>query len=130
VEWLGEKFHEQYGLLVEVECGPLPDSLGYLPKTLFFRVIRELLTNVVKHAQARCAKISVKTEGDQFCLRVADDGIGFAMSNLSTLNGFGLFSIAERISNQGGKMEVNSAPGGGTEVTLTLPLTEEAPVPL
>lgn len=128
VEWLGEKFHEQYGLLVEVECGPLPDSLGYLPKTLFFRVIRELLTNVVKHAQAQSARISVKTDGDQFCLRVVDDGIGFTMSNLSTLTGFGLFSIAERISNQGGKMEVNSTPGGGTEVTLTLPLSEEPTV--
>jgi signal transduction histidine kinase len=39
VEWLGEKFHEQYGLQVEVECDSLPPSLGSVPKTLFFRVI-------------------------------------------------------------------------------------------
>jgi PAS domain S-box-containing protein len=128
VEWLGEKFHEQYGLQVEVECDSLPPSLGSVPKTLFFRVIRELLTNVVKHAQAQSARVSVRAAGDQFCLQVADDGVGFEMSNLSTLAGFGLFSIAERISNQGGKMEVNSTPGEGTEVTLTLPLTEEPPL--
>jgi PAS domain S-box-containing protein len=129
VEWLGEKFHDQYGLLVEVECDFLPASLGPAPKTLFFRVIRELLTNVVKHAQAQSGRVSVRAAGDQFCLQVADDGVGFEMSNLSTLTGFGLFSIAERISNQGGKMEVNSAPGEGTEVTLTLPLGEDPPMP-
>jgi PAS domain S-box-containing protein len=127
VEWLGEKFQEQYGLRVEVECEPLPASLGYIPKTLFFRVIRELLTNVVKHAQAKTARISAKAEGGQFYLRVVDDGSGFEMSNLTSLTGFGLFSIAERISNQGGKMEVRSTPGQGTEVTLTLPLSEGPP---
>jgi signal transduction histidine kinase len=83
---------------------------------------------VVKHAQAQSARVSVRAAGDQFCLQVADDGVGFEMSNLSTLAGFGLFSIAERISNQGGKMEVNSTPGEGTEVTLTLPLGEEPPL--
>ncbi|MGQ9687625.1 MAG: PAS domain S-box protein [Desulfobaccales bacterium] len=125
VEWLGERFQEQYGLQVQVKCDPLPSSLGYWPKTLLFRVIRELLTNIIKHAQADHAWIAVNVAPDQLCLEVRDNGIGFELSNLTTLAGFGLFSIAERISNQGGKMEVISAPGQGTRISICLPLPTE-----
>jgi PAS domain S-box-containing protein len=124
VEWLGEKFQEQYGLNVEVNCEPLPASLGPPQITFLFRAVRELLTNVTKHANARHVRIEVKTEGERFVVRVADDGIGFEVSNLTEVAGFGLFSIAERVSNQGGKMEVTSAPDQGTMVAIAFPLAD------
>jgi signal transduction histidine kinase len=83
VEWLGEKFQEQYGLRVKVSCEPLPPSLDSAQITFLFRAVRELLTNVTKHAQARHVLIEVKTEDGHFVLRVADDGIGFEVSNTS-----------------------------------------------
>jgi signal transduction histidine kinase len=122
VEWLRDKFQEQYGLQVQVNCEPLPSSLDSAQVTFLFRAVRELLTNVGKHAQAKRVEITVKTGGDFFSLRVADDGIGLEVSNLTKVAGFGLFSIAERVSNQGGKMEFTSAPGQGTMVTITMPL--------
>jgi PAS domain S-box-containing protein len=124
VEWLGEKFQEQYGLRVEVNCEPLPPSLDSAQITFLFRAVRELLTNVTKHAQAKQVMIEVKTEGTSFVLRVADDGVGFEVSNLTEVAGFGLFSIAERVSNQGGKMEVTSAPDQGTMVAITFALPD------
>jgi PAS domain S-box-containing protein len=124
VEWLGEKFQEQYGLNVKVKCEPLPPSLSPAQITFLFRAVRELLTNVTKHAYARHVMIEVKTEGKKFVLRVADDGVGFEVSNLTEVAGFGLFSIAERVSNQGGKMEVTSAPDQGTMVAMTFSLPE------
>jgi len=127
IEWLGERYREQYGLLVEEDLEPLPASLDDLKKTMLFRAVQELLTNVVKHARARHANISLKREGEELKLIVADDGTGFEVSNLTAVGGFGLFSIAERISNQGGTMEVISAPGQGTRVTITFPLSEEHP---
>jgi signal transduction histidine kinase len=124
VEWLGEKFQEQYGLNVEVNCKPLPASLCSARITFLLRAVRELLTNVAKHAQARQVMIEVKTEGKNFVMRVSDDGIGFEVSNLTEVAGFGLFSIAERVSNQGGKMEVTSSPDHGTMVAITFSLAE------
>jgi PAS domain S-box-containing protein len=123
VEWLGEKYQEQYGLQVEVHCEPVPPSISPAQITFLFRAVRELLTNVTKHARARQVMVEEKSVDGHFVLRVADDGIGFEVSNLTEVAGFGLFSIAERVSNQGGKMEVASKPGGGTVVTISMPIS-------
>ena len=122
VEWLGEEFQTRYGLRIEVNCEPLPTSLDPFREALLFRSVRELLTNVAKHARAQRVSIVLKKEDGQFVLQVADDGIGFEVSNLTEIAGFGLFSIAERVSNQGGKVEVTSIPGQGTKVIITMPL--------
>lgn len=74
VEWLRETYQEQYGLQVEVSCEPLPPSLDRAQETFLFRAVRELLTNVTKHAGAKRAAITVKTEDSQLILQVADDG--------------------------------------------------------
>jgi PAS domain S-box-containing protein len=120
VEWLGEKFEEQYGLEVEVSCEPLPASFDDAQKIFLFRAIRELLTNVAKHAQASRVCISGQATTAKFSLKGSDNGKGFEVSNLTAMNGFGLFSIAERVSNQGGTMEVISTPGQGTKVAITM----------
>lgn len=122
VEWLGEKFQEQHGLTIAVDCKPLQTSLGSTEKTLLFRVVRELLTNVVKHAQAQHVNISLKENSDELRLLVADDGIGLEVSNHPTGNGFGLFSIAERLGNLGGRLNIESAPDKGAQMSITLPL--------
>jgi signal transduction histidine kinase len=122
VEWLGEKFQEQCGFQVKVNCEPLPPCLDLTLRTFLFRAIRELLTNVAKHAQAREVAIEVKTEPGQLVLQVADDGVGFEVSNLTEMAGFGLFSITERLNNLGGHLKIHSDPGKGVRVKLTLPL--------
>jgi PAS domain S-box-containing protein len=122
LEWLGEKYQEQYGLQVEVDCERLNVSLDDLKRTMLFRAVQELLTNIIKHAQARYAKITLRSEREKLKLRVRDDGIGFDVSNLTAVAGFGLFSIAERVSNLGGQLNIESAPGKGAEVIITLSL--------
>jgi PAS domain S-box-containing protein len=127
LEWLGEKFQEQCGFQVEVNCEPLPPCLDLTLRTFLFRAIRELLTNVAKHAQAREVAIEVKTEPGQLVLQVADDGVGFEVSNLTEMAGFGLFSITERLNNLGGHLKIHSDPGKGVRVKLTLPLQVDFP---
>jgi PAS domain S-box-containing protein len=122
IEWLGERYQEQHGLEVVVDLEPLPAPLDDLKKTVLFRAVQELLTNVVKHAQARRVHISLKQEGEELKLMVADDGLGFEMSALTAVRGFGLFSIAERVGNLGGHLKLASAPGHGTQITITFPL--------
>jgi signal transduction histidine kinase len=90
--------------------------------------VRELLTNVLKHAGAASAKISLRRSGDQLEIDVEDHGVGFdpeAVTASPTGGGFGLFSVREQINRLGGTMAVESRPRRGTSVRLCLPLKLE-----
>jgi PAS domain S-box-containing protein len=95
-------------------------------RIIVFRAVREMLVNVVKHAHARNAKVSMGNFNGLVRIVVEDDGIGFDTSGLYSYKGgspkFGLFSIRERLEPLGGFVEVSSRPGFGTQVTLLVPL--------
>jgi signal transduction histidine kinase len=77
---------------------------------------------VVKHAEAKSARLSTARAEDRLEIAVADDGIGFdAAEGLRKKAGFGLFTIRERMKRLGGYCEVETGPGAGTKVTLTMP---------
>jgi len=98
----------------------LPNELA----VVLFHGVRELLINVVKHAQTRNAELSLSWHKDQLRIDVADDGIGWDLSERGSSTGFGLFSIAERLQYVGGRFELNSQPGKGTQATLTATLSD------
>jgi PAS domain S-box-containing protein len=122
LEWLGVHIQEKFGLLVQVvddrELKVLDDDV----RTLLFKAVRELVTNIVTHARAHHAKVSVNREGDAIRISVEDDGAGFEPSKISQNGGFGLFSIRERLKHLGGHLEIESQPGHGTRVTLSAPM--------
>lgn len=126
VEWLAEQFQEQHGLKIRVTRDDSPKPLGEAASVLIFRLLRELLTNVVKHARASAVEISVTRNGDYLWLEVSDNGVGFDSSEIATkpgrAGGYGLFSIRERLSHLGGYLEVSSKPGHGTSATIVVPL--------
>ncbi|MFZ2089121.1 MAG: ATP-binding protein, partial [Desulfobaccales bacterium] len=122
IQWLGERFREQYGLDIELECQDMEGCLDHVRKALLFRVVRELLINVVKHAQARTVKIFLSENNGEVMLSVADDGVGLKEDQQTSLDSFGLFSIAERMRNLGGCLDIDSSPGQGVQVKIRLPL--------
>lgn len=85
-----------------------------------------MLANVVKHAQARHAKVSLWREGDRLQVAVEDDGVGFDVGDIGTrwkeARSYGLFSIRERLAPFAGSLTVDSKPGEGTQVTVSVPL--------
>ncbi len=126
MEWLSQHMLEKFGMRVNVKAeGPLPtvDENVYL---CVYRSVQELLFNIVKHAKVLSADLSVRKEGAG-CLRftISDQGCGFskewAASDNKVGNGFGLFSMRERIEALGGQMRITSAPGSGTTVILIVP---------
>ncbi len=124
LSWLAEDLGKRSGIQIEVQDDHAPKPLGDAPLGLVFRAVRELLTNVLKHAQAPAATVSLRRSGNQVEIDVEDRGIGFdpdAMSP-SARDGFGLFSVREQISRLGGTVEVQSAAELGTRVRLRLPL--------
>jgi signal transduction histidine kinase len=92
---------------------------------LLFRSVRELLMNIVKHAQAQHAYVTILREGDGVSIKVEDDGVGIdpvSEARSKSNGGFGLFSIRERLHYLGGRVEVESEEGRGTQITLEVPL--------
>jgi PAS domain S-box-containing protein len=129
IEWLAEQFQDKHDLRCLVESDNLPTPLKDDIKVILFRSVRELLVNIVKHAQAKTAKITIRVIKDTIRVRVTDDGIGYnlADNNQGTTNShaFGLFSISERIRHLGGELEIDSKPGQGTMATLLAPLKKQ-----
>jgi signal transduction histidine kinase len=90
-----------------------------------YRIAQEALNNVAKHAGARRVTIALDLQPDRLMLRVADDGRGFELSVVG-YNGdgsrhLGMTSMRERAAEIGGRLEVRSQPGQGTEVVVLVP---------
>jgi two-component system sensor histidine kinase DegS len=91
--------------------------------------VRELLFNIVKHARADRIKILALKNNNKIRINIEDDGVGFNASkvrfSVNELNGFGLFSIRERMEHFGGQFDIKSKSGRGTNITLVMPLTQQ-----
>jgi PAS domain S-box-containing protein len=128
VRWLGEEFQRKHGITFSLredgKNGPLPEEV----RVVLFQCIQELMTNVVKHAQAHNVRVSIERKNHSIEIAVEDDGAGFdtGSSDRPYMKcGFGLFSVRERLKNIGGHLDVKSQPGSGTRVTMTAPLNKE-----
>ncbi|MEA5563906.1 PAS domain S-box protein [Anabaena sp. UHCC 0399] len=84
------------------------------------RIGQEALTNAFKYAQAREIQIELTYQENQCSLRIKDDGDGFDLSSVSIVNSFGLLIMSERAEHIGAKLTVQSSPGKGTEVVVTI----------
>jgi signal transduction histidine kinase len=87
-----------------------------------FRIAQEALTNILKHAEARSADLSIDMEGDHFVLRISDDGKGIPPNRIQTNTSHGLASMRHRIAALGGSWEVRSPSTGGTVVIALIPM--------
>jgi signal transduction histidine kinase len=88
------------------------------------RIAQEALTNAFRHARARRVWLRVTYGPGTLQLSVRDDGQGFDPQLLQE-GGFGLVSMRERSEHIGGRLQIDTRPGAGTEVTLTLAVAAE-----
>ncbi|MCC6169592.1 MAG: response regulator [Caldilineaceae bacterium] len=124
--WLAAQMHKVHDLRVDLDlrCDPRMPSEDL--RVLVFQLVRELLFNVVKHAQSDSARLGLFEQDGSYVLEVADTGIGFDAAELAKteerqLGGFGLHSIRERLALFGGDLTVESSKGQGTRVRILLP---------
>lgn len=126
LEWLSERVQRQYGVEVEVRCSGTAIALDTEWSATLFAAVRELLVNVGKHAQAATATVFLKRRPGHIVLIVEDRGVGMEPSPRSSVtpgtDGFGLFSLRERVGFMGGRVEISSKRGQGTRVTLRVPV--------
>jgi signal transduction histidine kinase len=88
------------------------------------RIVQEALANVRKHAGATTAVVRIGTDGDELTVEVEDDGRGFALGSAPRTGWprFGLQTMRERAEAIGGRFELDSSPGAGTRVTVSVRL--------
>ena len=133
--WLADWSHSKYGLDVKLFADPLADSDRRDVRTLLFESVRELLFNVVKHAQVDRVVVDLTLgPNDTLCITVTDEGLGFDPTQLDeraggSQVGWGLFSIRERLLLLGGRFDIESAPGRGTTFRLIAPRDMALPTP-
>ncbi len=123
--WLARSMGEKHSLEVLVKAKGEIDPAGEEISILLFRSVQELLLNVVKHAGVQTAVILLEVDGDHLHISVADNGRGFDAERVEQApgdSGFGLFSIRERLSLVGGRMDIRSTPGNGSSFTLVVPV--------
>lgn len=126
---LAENIEEQHEIAVEFEDDGSAKPLDEDVCVLLFQAVRELLINVVKHANATRVRLSVMRESARIHVRVQDDGAGFEPPpsgfTVRKDGGFGLFNICERLDHLKGEFRVESRPGSGTTAALVAPLKSE-----
>jgi two-component system sensor histidine kinase UhpB len=125
-EWVEEQIGRRYELRTSFTDASDELPLSYEIQAMLFRNTRELLMNAAKHAQADSVSVRMESSARAFWITVEDDGIGFSMAAVSDLSnhsgGFGLFSIAERMADMEGSLEMVAAPGQGCKATLVVPI--------
>jgi signal transduction histidine kinase/streptogramin lyase len=119
------------GLKISLSCDAVDGTLKKESEIHAYRIIQEALSNIVRHAGATAVSISVKGAGPTVEIAIRDNGKGFearpgaprssSRGNRPAVNGFGLSSMQERARMVGGQLEIDTSPGAGTRIVLTVP---------
>jgi signal transduction histidine kinase len=132
-QWLLEQIQKKHGIKCTVIADEQAVPLDEKSKVVLFRALRELAVNVVKHAKATALTVTIEKLQDSVQITCKDDGLGFTPPEggagaPDAKGGFGLFNIKERLEYLGGGMKLESAPGRGTLITLSLPAAAGLPL--
>ena len=126
-EWLENQVGKTHSLKTEFIEEGQPINLEDNIKTMLFRSVRELLTNVIRHAEATQVTVRVKSSASSIIIIIEDNGVGFevnkALSPTDRGDTFGLFSISERMKDLGGSLKITSEPGQGCQASLIAPVS-------
>jgi len=118
LQWQAREITRRSGIRVKIAAESMPENLPDHLKTCIYRIVQEALHNVMQHAGAHTARVSIHTEEGRIYLSVQDDGKGFAKGE----RGMGLLGMEERVSHLGGSFAVESEPGEGAIVRVILPV--------
>ena len=113
---------DQEHLTVGFESQSYPAPIPYSVSTCVFRVAQTALRNVVRHSGAQQASVRIRGVEDGVELRVVDNGCGFETVAALKVGGLGLVSMQERVRPLGGRLDISSRPGTGTEIVAFVPV--------
>ena len=108
-------------LKIETQIDNVDDAFSAEAQISIFRVVQEWLNNVVKHARASTARLTVRRDPTAVRMILEDDGVGFDPAAVMSRTGsFGLANLRERVRLLGGTLKIDTAPGKGTRLSVVL----------
>jgi len=129
IRWYAERHLESGGISVRCEFTDTGTRLAPEMETALFRVVQEAVTNIAKHAEADTVLIQCNERDGTLTIEIEDDGKGFDPSTLpppaARERGLGLMGMRERVELLGGSLVMDSAPGRGTHMIVSVPLASE-----
>lgn len=131
LRWLAEWMRDKHGLVVQCQGEANDQLLSEDVRNLAFEAARELLFNVVKHSGVKAAEVHLSHNDGEIRLTISDRGQGFdpdAAKWPAEASGFGLASLRQRLELSGGSLQIDSAPGRGTRMCVSLK-TSDPPSP-
>ncbi len=127
LERLADDFAHAHDLTFDVKISGLESlRLPEAVETALYRIAQEAITNVVKHAAAQNILLHVEREAGAVHMKVADDGRGFSIHDARTEGGLGLSGMRERVALMDGTISIESQPGQGTRIGVSIPLAEDS----
>lgn len=121
-----KKVAEANGLMITAEIEPLDGVFAPEGEINLYRIVQESVNNIVRHAQATVAQVTIKRRLQSLEVQIQDNGKGFlagvSQQQEPGQGGFGLLGLAERARILGAQLMIQSAPGAGTTVKLEIPL--------
>jgi signal transduction histidine kinase len=121
LEWHLRDVGRRYDIDVELDVQGNLDSVPDLHRTCVYRAVQEALTNCVRHSEARAVRVTVAGHEGGLDVSIQDDGVGIDV--IQRRDGLGLRGIEERVRELGGVLNIAGAEGGGTRLSIHLPLT-------
>jgi signal transduction histidine kinase len=125
-----EKWSERNSIALDFHSGLDKQRLPPPVETAVFRIMQEALTNVLKHAEATRVSVMLEYRYDELLVIVEDNGRGFQPEvplKVKERGGLGLIGINERVALVGGKLNIESEPGGGTTLAIRIPTSASVP---
>jgi len=121
VRGLCKELTQCHGLPIEFTHHDMPERFSDDAALCLYRIAQEALGNVLKHSDARHARVELCGSAEAISLRIADDGIGFDSRGANGRGGLGLVSIRERLHLVGGTLTIDSGRSRGTHVEVRVP---------
>lgn len=122
LEWAVHEDEKRLKIPFHLQIDRVPDFLDADLSVAFYRIARECLTNIARHAQATAVDIRLSCDGQSLTLVVKDNGQGMPSGMAESPTAFGLGQMRERASALGGEVRIESRPGKGTTVIAAAPL--------
>lgn len=121
-------FQERFGLVVHLAVDPAIGGLDVDLSVTLYRIMQESLTNIVRHSGASAIEIRLDRQAAGIELKIRDNGLGMPQGELARAlqeNRLGVYGMQERVELCGGQFSLDSSPGQGTLITVSIPIADK-----
>lgn len=124
IEWVISDFRERTAIRCRFRSNLQHMNIDPKASTIIFRLIQETLTNIMRHSGASSVFIDMKKTSTHLNIEVKDNGIGINENDMKATRSLGILGMRERVSILNGTIKIEGAPGKGTRIKISIPVSE------